>query len=689
MPSALRSANHTIATAVGLMVLVCTVVGVLGWRLLSQEHALANQRVRDRLQRTAEQIASKFTDRMQQLDAWLGANAPLQSGGPPTLGGAIVVWVSNAGVHVAPLDRLLYYPVIAGAPRVDAGISAEAMLEEARALGKQGDVDGALSKYDDLFRLLGDSDLLVRETGMSGGLLELLVRSDPSRSVYFSPPEATRGLMQARLAVLASRVATLTNASGVPYRLLIQFERAQLLASAGRREDAQEHARRLVSEMSSGRWTLDKATFTVYDSAARKIAGLPPPPAARVAVSEQVVRLWNEWRASQHHSSELQKLQNSQPRSIVRIWNADPPLVALVNKNPDRLVALIVDGDSFPSLGLDLSAAGENVGASVVDDQGRLILGEPSSSTGVDVVRALTSAGLPWRLRLIDNSGEAGTIVRARRNYAMTAFLVFVLLVAGACYAIARGVLREAEAGQLQGDFVSAVSHEFRSPLTAMRQLTELLAQGRIQDESRRRVYFEVLEKETSRLHRLVEDLLDFGRMNAGRRHYRVQPIDLSRLVDDAINEYRREADANGHRIDFVAHNGGLVVDADNEALKRAVRNLLENAVKYSPDATIVWVETAAGDDGTALLRVRDEGIGVPHDEQSRIFEKFVRGEAAKHACIQGTGIGLSMVKEIVGAHDGQVTLQSEVGRGSTFTVQLPLSRAHIRGVGRDENPRR
>jgi signal transduction histidine kinase len=421
--------------------------------------------------------------------------------------------------------------------------------------------------------------------------------------------------------------------------------------------------------MSSGRWTLDKATFTFYDSAARKIADLPPPPAARVAVSEQVDRLWHEW----------QSFQKGAPRSATtRIWNTDPPLVALVNTNQERLVALIADGDSLASLGLDLSAAGENVRASIVDAQGRWVLGEQSPSNGLDVVRALSGAGLTWQLKLSGDAEQASTMVRARRNYAITAFSVFVLLVAGACYAIARGVLREAQVGRLQGDFVSAVSHEFRSPLTALRQLTELLAHGRIQDESRRRVYFQVLEKETSRLHRLVEDLLDFGRMDAGRRRYQFQPIDLSRLVDDAINEYRRDADANGHRIEFVAHRDRLVVDADHEALTRVVRNLLENAVKYSPDALVVWVDTAC-DGRTALLRVRDEGIGVPPEEQSRIFEKFVRGEAAKRACIQGTGIGLSMVKEIVGAHHGQVTLQSEVGRGSTFTVQLPLSAAHER----------
>jgi signal transduction histidine kinase len=250
-----------------------------------------------------------------------------------------------------------------------------------------------------------------------------------------------------------------------------------------------------------------------------------------------------------------------------------------------------------------------------------------------------------------------------------------VLLVCVACYAIARGVLREAAAGRLQSDFVSAVSHEFRTPLTTLRQLTELLAHGRVQDERRRQQYFDVLQKETSRLHQLVEDLLDFGRMDAGRRHYQLEPVDLSALVRDGVQEYCREATANGHRVELLAEPSALMVNADREAMRRVVRNLLENAVKYSPDSPVVWVETAGTSD-SAVLRVRDDGIGIPVDEHARIFEKFVRGEGAKRACIEGTGIGLAMVKEIVEVHRGNVQVSSEPGRGSTFEIRLPLSEA-------------
>ena len=219
-----------------------------------------------------------------------------------------------------------------------------------------------------------------------------------------------------------------------------------------------------------------------------------------------------------------------------------------------------------------------------------------------------------------------------------------------------------------------AVSHEFRSPLTTLLQLTELLAHDRIHDEDRRRLYFDILHKETGRLHGLVENLLDFGRMEAGRTQYRPESIDLYELVRDAVRDYQEEIGDSGYGFELTG-TVGAPLRADREALRRLVRNLLENAVKYSPECRTVWIETGQ-ESGRAVLRVRDRGMGIPPIEQVHIFDKFVRGSAAKQACIQGTGIGLAMVREIVRGHEGEVHLASEVGQGSTFTVRLPLERA-------------
>jgi signal transduction histidine kinase len=248
-----------------------------------------------------------------------------------------------------------------------------------------------------------------------------------------------------------------------------------------------------------------------------------------------------------------------------------------------------------------------------------------------------------------------------------------LMLVLASAYAIHRGISQELQVARLQSDFVAAVSHEFRSPLTTLRTLTELLAHNRIVDESRRQQSYLFLERETHRLHRLVEDLLDFGRMESGRKQYRVQPHDAFQLVRAAVADFTEEAAASGFHIETSLSSEPATVQADEEALRRALRNLLENAVKYSPECRTVWVKGAVSDHQVAIS-VRDRGMGIDSREQSEVFQKFVRGDAAKKAGIKGTGIGLSMVRQIVDALGGEIRLESAVGAGSTFTILLPLA---------------
>jgi signal transduction histidine kinase len=245
--------------------------------------------------------------------------------------------------------------------------------------------------------------------------------------------------------------------------------------------------------------------------------------------------------------------------------------------------------------------------------------------------------------------------------------------VLGGAYAMHRGVSRELHVARLQSDFVAAVSHEFRSPLTSLRGIAELLANDRIGDESRKRQSYFFLERETSRLYRLVEDLLDFGRMESGRKQFRLEPHDAFGLARAAVMEFRDEAAQAGFDVEVQLEDRAVTVQADEEAIRRAIRNLLENAVKYSPGGHTVWVEGRVNHRRVAIS-VRDCGMGIAPREQREIFQKFVRGAAAKQAGIKGTGIGLSMVNQIVKACGGEIRLESSEGVGSTFTILIPLA---------------
>jgi len=196
-----------------------------------------------------------------------------------------------------------------------------------------------------------------------------------------------------------------------------------------------------------------------------------------------------------------------------------------------------------------------------------------------------------------------------------------------------------------------------------------MLLAGRVPSEDRRHTYHGTLVRETQRLQRLVEALLNFGRMEAGARQYRFEEVDAADLAHRVAAEFEKEI-AAGREIDLNG-NGDCRFEADPEALGVAVRNLVDNALKYSSSGQPVALEWGLESDRVAI-RVRDHGAGIDPDERKRIFGKFVRGTAAASGNVKGSGVGLAMVRHIVDAHRGEIQLESTVGEGSTFTVLLP-----------------
>jgi signal transduction histidine kinase len=233
-------------------------------------------------------------------------------------------------------------------------------------------------------------------------------------------------------------------------------------------------------------------------------------------------------------------------------------------------------------------------------------------------------------------------------------------------------VARELAVARLQSDFVSAVSHEFRTPLTTLCQLSELLKRGRVANDQDKQAYYDLLHGESHRLWRLVEGLLNFGRLEAGRMRFRLESLDTVELVRQSAAEFAQAQQAAGHCFDVETVSTPSVVQADREALRCVLWNLFENAVKYSPDCNTVRVIVAGNARGVEIA-VRDQGAGIPSHEHKRIFEKFVRGSAARESNIRGTGMGLAMAPQIVRAHGGEITVESEPGQGSTFRVLLPV----------------
>jgi signal transduction histidine kinase len=252
--------------------------------------------------------------------------------------------------------------------------------------------------------------------------------------------------------------------------------------------------------------------------------------------------------------------------------------------------------------------------------------------------------------------------------------LVFVLafLVFGS-YVTARTLRRELEIARMRADFVSTVSHEFRSPLTGIRQLGEMLLNGRVRGEEKQRRYYGMIVQESERLGRLVENVLDFSRMEEGRKEYQLLPLDTSIWLRGVVDGFQSEVAGNGISVAATIPEGLPQIPADSEALGRAVHNLLDNAVKYSLDSKTVWLDARA-ESGGIRISIRDQGVGIAERDQKHIFEKFYRADGPISQKVKGAGLGLSLVKHIVRAHGGTVECESRHGEGSTFSIRLPAA---------------
>jgi signal transduction histidine kinase len=600
-------------------------VASLGWQFLQQDRDLEIQRQREQLQNASELLAHDLQAQLQAAERQLrGRDRDTR-----TVPANAAFFRLRAGqLEERSGLALPFYPVAARPPEKLGSLFAAA--EKLEFVDERCDL--ALRPYREFAKAAQD-DL------RAGGLMRLarclrkLHRYDEAFAAY--------GL----LSTLGD-----TTIGGMPVALLARRERIEVLKKSGHAEAVRNEERLLRGLLLEGQFTIDRGTFEFFLEKLR---------IAPESVVHLPLALAAENSASRWHGQTCGRVAaRFENVAVLGVWCSNPG---------DDVRTMLVRADHFFE-GLRAAAESMQVAVAIDDSDGTILWGAVPGQT-ITVTRQLSDVAFPWQLRVSSAKPEqSAALISRRRALAASGLALMVVTVGAAAFFVFRAVNRELEIARLQSDFIATVSHEFRTPLTAMNHLTERLQEAVVPLE-RVPQYYGALHRETQRLQRVVEGLLDFRRFEAGRRAYRMEQMDARETVREVIQGYATRDDAR--RLQLSPTAAAATIRGDKEAIAAAVSNVIDNALKYSPaDAPVsIQIEPCGAMVG---IRVEDRGAGITRDERRRVFRRFVRGSAAQQGNVKGTGIGLAIVKAVVKAHGGRVDLQSLPGQGSRFTLLLP-----------------
>ncbi len=662
----------------------------LGWRLLQQDRQLAVQRLVEQRETAADLAVAALDRRFAEVEDDL--NRALVEGDlkrhPRAAEDSVSVEFLPRALRAWPPDRLTYYPEVPEAHEVSASLFAAADELEFH----RGDHAGALERLRNLTR---SGDPQIRAAALARTARNYLKRGDVQRAMQ----------NYAQLRELGS-----VPIGGMPAALAADAGALALYEQQNDRSAIANAAAVLYRDANSGKWPIARAAY--HDLAERALSHLPscgdsnntapfgrgsetlaePRPEGAVLpavaydnfcnlvldgkepfprglpLAEAVDWLYDRWKTGS--AAAMTGGRTSIPtRSgpVLLIWRMSGGRLVLFAGGPQYVQNHWLK-DLIPLL------EARDATLALTGTDGRAVMGAVPDRGSRPAIRLASSTQLPWTVQVFNaGDGRAPGPIRLRGELLIAGIGLLVLVILTASWFIARAVTRELEVARLQSDFVSAVSHEFRTPLTTLYQLSELLKRGRVAAESDRQEYYELLYQESDRLRRLVESVLHFGRIESGKMQFRFETVDAAGLLTEAVTEFAQAQQPRAPRFEVETAADDTLIRADREALRCVLWNLFDNAVKYSPGCDTVWVGLARNG-RQAQIAVRDRGMGIPRTEQRQIFDKFVRGAAARDNHIRGTGIGLATALQIVRAHGGDIAVESEPGAGSTFRVLLPLA---------------
>jgi signal transduction histidine kinase len=348
--------------------------------------------------------------------------------------------------------------------------------------------------------------------------------------------------------------------------------------------------------------------------------------------------------------------------------------VAARDAQPEALDAVLAEGAVRDALEKTLGGPEAPTVLALLDPQQRPVYAREPLGAAQRLATARLREGLPgWQVALYQPAGFSPHQTVRRQVMLFTAALgvLLVVILAGSVTTY-RLMRRESEMARLKADFVANVSHDLKTPLSVIRMFGETLEMGRVSDPATREEYYRVITRESERLSRLIDNVLDFSRIEGGRRTYDRMPAPVEPLVREALEPFAYPLSQGGFKVEVDVAPDLPDVMMDAAAVGQALSNLVDNAIKYAGERKTLRVSAALVGDRLALS-VADEGIGIAPAEHARIFEKFYRVGRSDTQGRRGSGVGLALVLHVAEAHGGRVTVESRPGAGSRFTLVLPV----------------
>jgi signal transduction histidine kinase len=637
-----------------LITLPALILALLGLRAVRIERLELNQQLREQQTQIARLADAAIANALTELDTELNRtdNAEPKADGSPLVGAQGYVF----SVH--PQDILIFRKekVFFGAsPRSTEvigelvpviGPNIEEQVERAQAAEAQGRPGEALNIYSRIAaaepRLHAWAEFSHARINLEQGDSEALARlSDPAWSR--TEDRTPTGLPLALIA--ATYVDSLTRAEQPKFQMLLQ---------------------QTLEGLRANRWWLSYDERRFYDRELQRLLISMDPQMAlsadtrldELAALEQLLRQVSPQTGKGVFRSFGRVKQQAfllliVPQAGSDIWRG----LAV----PQPRASELLNGVLRPLL------SGQSFSATVREAQGEIVWGQATTTPVWNVV-GLTSIG--GSELAFTGPSETGWLDQRRLVWYGLILLLLLMLLVGLAMT-AHVMRREAELARLQNDFIAAVSHEFKSPLTSMRLLIERLNLGRFPVTGSANEYYVAMGRETDRLERLVNRLLRAQQIQSGRNSYSFASLCLPELVREAIKDLQPQAEARKIWMEVNAETDIPPVALDRAALTEALQNLIDNAIKYSPAGTRITVGVRAVDH-QVCVDIQEQGIGIAGDELPRVFDKFYRGKRGDMQNVHGTGLGLALVKATIEDHGGHVRVTSIPGEGSCFSVWLP-----------------